>query len=51
VAGRNGVIQSTTNLASGVWVAETNFLATQPEAVFTISGLMAAQKFYRVVGY
>jgi hypothetical protein len=51
VVGRNGMLQSTTNLASGVWTTETNFLATQPMVVFTNSTIAAVQKFFRVVAY
>jgi len=51
VVGQNGILQSTTNLASGVWSTETNFLATQSIVVFTNFTITAAQKFFRVVGY
>jgi hypothetical protein len=51
VAGRTYLVLSTTNLASGAWAPETNFVATQPSAVFTNSAASDAQKFYRVVGY
>ena len=51
VAGRNYMLQSTTNLAAPVWLTETNFLATQTVAAFTNSTAGDPQKFYRIVGY
>jgi hypothetical protein len=51
VAGRNYVIQSTTNLASTSWTTETNIMATQAVATFTNFATNSAQKFYRAVGY
>ena len=51
VVGRNNLLQSTTNLASGVWTAETNFVATQVAMVWTNATTNARQKFYRVMGY
>jgi len=51
VIGRNNLLQSTTNLASGVWTNETNFLATQSVAAFTNSAANNAEKFYRIVAY
>ena len=51
VAGRNYTLQSSTNLALGVWTTETNIVATQPAAAFTNSAASSAQKFYRAVGY
>jgi alpha-L-rhamnosidase len=51
VAGRNCLVQSTTNLASNGWLTETNFPATQTTLTFTDSTANSAQKFYRVVGY
>jgi hypothetical protein len=51
VVGRNYILQSTTNLTSGVWTSETNFVATQSVVGFTNSTDNGAQKFYRVVGY
>ena len=51
VAGRNYLLQSTTNLSSGAWFTETNFVATQPSAALMASTTNAVQKFYRVVGY
>jgi hypothetical protein len=50
VAGRNYQVQSTTNLAIPVWVAETNFVAGQAALSLTNSIAADAQKFYRVVG-
>ena len=50
VVGRNYILQSTTNLASGVWTTETNFVATQSIAIITNSVTNDTQKFYRVVG-
>lgn len=43
-------LQSTTNLIAPAWLAETNFIATQPAVSFTFSTLNPAQKFFRVVG-
>jgi alpha-L-rhamnosidase len=51
VVGRNLMLQSTSNLASGVWITETNFVATQSAAAFTNFTTNSAQQFYRVVGY
>jgi alpha-L-rhamnosidase len=51
VVGRNAMLQSTSNLASGVWITETNFVATQSAAAFTNFTTNFAQQFYRVVGY
>ncbi|HEV2329882.1 MAG TPA: DUF642 domain-containing protein, partial [Verrucomicrobiae bacterium] len=51
VAGRNYMLQGTTNLASGVWITETNFVAAHADAFFTNSTANAVQEFYRVVGY
>ena len=51
VAGLNYMVQSTTNLASGVWTTETNIVATQSAATFTNSTANPAQKFYRIAGY
>jgi alpha-L-rhamnosidase len=51
VVGRNYLLQSTTNLAAGIWTTETNMVAAQSAAAFTNSVNNAAQKFYRVVGY
>jgi alpha-L-rhamnosidase len=49
--GQNYVLQSTTNLASGVWSSQTNFTATRTTAAFTNSTANHPQGFYRVVGY
>ena len=51
VVGRNYMLQSTTNLVSGVWTTETNFVATQSTAIITNSVTQSAQTFYRVVGH
>ncbi|MGA2247077.1 MAG: family 43 glycosylhydrolase, partial [Verrucomicrobiota bacterium] len=51
VVGRNYQLQSTTNLAAGVWSIETNIVATQSAATFTNATANGAQKFYRIVGY
>jgi hypothetical protein len=51
VAGRSNALQSTTNLASGSWTTETNFLATRSLAVFTNSVSNNTETFYRVVDY
>ncbi len=45
------MLQSTTNLASGVWITETNIIATQPATAFTNTTIDSPQKFYRGVGY
>ena len=50
VAGRNYMLESSTNLASGVWITETNFVATQPMVAFTNFITNGAQNFCRVVG-
>lgn len=50
VVGRSGAVQSTTNLNSGIWNLETNFVVTQPAASFT-NPITDSQKFYRVVEY
>ncbi len=50
VVGRNYMLQSTTNLTSGVWTIETNIFATQSAITFTDS-TSSAQKFYRSAGY
>jgi alpha-L-rhamnosidase len=50
VVGRDYTIQSTTNLASGVWSTETNFVAAT--TAFAITNVTTfAEKFYRVLGY
>ena len=51
VVGRNDALQSTTNLASGAWITETNFVALQTAAAFTNFTTNYGQKFYRVLGY
>ena len=51
VVGRNNLLQSTTNLASGLWTNITNFVAMQPVANFTNPASNSAEEFYRVVGY
>lgn len=50
VPGQGYQLQSTTNLASPVWVIETNFMATQPVASITNSTVNAPQKFFRMMG-
>lgn len=50
VIGRNYMLQSTTNLSSGIWITETNFVATQSTFSFTNSTTNYVQQFYRVVG-
>ena len=51
VVGRNYEIQSSTNLTSGVWVTETNFIATDTFTSITNAISGADQKFYRVMGH
>lgn len=50
VVGRDNVLQSTTNLITGVWINETNLFATQTMVVLTNSTTNDAQKFYRIIG-
>jgi len=47
--GQSYTLQSTTNLTSAVWSAETNFVATQPAVALTNAIAGDAQKFYRLV--
>ncbi len=42
-------LQSTTNLASPIWTAETNFIARQSAAALTNS-VQSGQKYFRLVG-
>jgi hypothetical protein len=49
VIGRSSSLESTTDLTSGVWTTETNFLATQAAAFFTNSTLTGAKRFFRVI--
>lgn len=49
VVGRKYVVQSTTNLSSGVWVTETDFVAATTNLVVT-NATPQSQNFYRVVG-
>ncbi len=51
VAGRNYMLESTTNLASGIWITQTNFVATRTAAAFTNSIANSSQEYFRVVGY
>ena len=46
--GQSYTLQSTTNLASHVWAAETSFVATQPTATLQDSTLTESEKFYRI---
>lgn len=48
VAGRSYTLQSTTNLASSSWSAETNWVAAQTISVLTNLIAGSPQKFYRV---
>ena len=48
--GQSYVLQSTTNLATGVWSTETAFLATQTASTFTNTA-NGPQKFYRLSTY
>ncbi|MGA2747491.1 MAG: glycoside hydrolase family 78 protein [Verrucomicrobiota bacterium] len=50
-SGQNYMVQSSTNLAGGVWSAETNFVAVQGIVAFTNSIANSPQKFYRIVAY
>jgi hypothetical protein len=51
IPGQNYVLQSTTNLATGIWTTETNFVATQTAVTFTKPAAGAAQEFFRLVAY
>jgi hypothetical protein len=51
IVGRNYQVQSTTNLASPVWITETNFIATQVSAAITNCMDNSSRKFYRAIGY
>jgi hypothetical protein len=48
--GENYIVQSTTNLLSGIWVTETNFNAAQAAMTFTNSVVQEPQKYYRLLG-
>jgi alpha-L-rhamnosidase len=50
VAGRNYTVQSTTNLASGVWLSESNFLAAQSLLALTNATTNSISEFFRVIG-
>jgi hypothetical protein len=50
IAGQNYVLQSTTNLAFGVWSTETNFVPAQSVVALTNSTADYPQKFYRIIG-
>jgi hypothetical protein len=49
--GTNYVLQSTTDLGSGVWNVETNFAAGGSEVSFTNVTVESPQKFYRAVSF
>jgi hypothetical protein len=49
--GQSYALQSSTNLATGAWSTQTNFVATQTSASFTNSTINYPQEFYRVVAY
>ncbi len=51
VVGRNYLLQTTTNLTTGIWRNETNFVATQTAITLTNSPTNGAQTFYRIMGY
>ena len=48
---RNYWLQSTTNLLSGNWFTETNFVPQQSAVTLTNSVSTRSQKFYRLVTY
>jgi hypothetical protein len=50
VVGRSYLLESTTNLASAIWFAETNFVAVTPVIAMTNYTTNTVQKFFRVVG-
>jgi hypothetical protein len=49
VPGQNYILQSTTNLSSGTWSTETNFVSAQPSLALSISRVQTPEKFYRVM--
>jgi alpha-L-rhamnosidase len=49
--GQSYLLQSTTNLSSPFWIAETNFVASQASLALTNATGADPAKFYRVVGY
>ena len=49
--GQSYTLQSTTNLASPVWAAETSFVATQPAATLLNSTVNCPWKFYRLMAH
>ncbi len=51
VMNRNYTLQSTTNLNSGIWTNETNWIATNVTAALTNSTVNSPQKFYRIVAF
>jgi hypothetical protein len=48
--GENYIVQSRTNLVSGIWTMETNFNAGQAAMAFTNSVADDPQKYFRLVG-
>jgi alpha-L-rhamnosidase len=50
-SGQRYMLQSTTNLSSGGWLIEADFVAAQTTAAFTNSIADSAQKFYRIARY
>jgi len=50
-SGQRYVLQSTTNLSTGVWLIEADFVAVQTAAAFTNSTADSDKKFYRIEGY
>ena len=51
VTGRTYVVQGATNLASGSWVTETNFVSSQATFVWSNFMLGVPQEFFRVLAY
>jgi hypothetical protein len=51
VAGRNYVLQSTTNLAGGPWITVTNIVPGQTTFVWTNFTAGESSKFFRIYGY
>ena len=49
VPGQSYILQSATNLSSGTWSTETNFISPQPSLALTISRVQIPEKFYRLI--
>lgn len=51
IAGRGYLLQSRTNLSSGDWITEWEFVAAQPTMSLTNSLNHSGEKFYRIIGF